>query len=208
MFSRHSNHIGLILKSVRATLRSRVSRHNSFSHEAEAEQGHDHERGAVLVEAAFITMMLLSLLVGTVTAGVAFSQKTSLQTAAREATRFGATLPVNGDMTAWLNRVLEVAKSAGGNDLAATIPGQQICIAYVYPKGSAASDRNTRIIQSGGTTGSPTSGAGAVCFDDGRPDDERRVQVVTNRTSTIQAAVFSVDVDLSSTSSARFERTS
>jgi hypothetical protein len=46
-----------------------------------------------------------------------------------------------------------------------------------------------------------------MCFDDGRPDDERRVQVVTGRVSTIQAAVFSVDVNLSSPSSARFERT-
>lgn len=159
------------------------------------------------MEAAFITMMLLSLLVGTVTAGVAFSQKTSLQTAAREATRFGATLPVNGDMNAWLTKVLEVAQSAGGKDLAGTIPGQEICVAYVYPSGATPTDRNTRLMQTGGVTGAPTSGASAMCFDDGRPNDERRVQVVTGRTSKIQAAVFSVDVSLSSQSSARFERT-
>lgn len=167
----------------------------------------ERERGAVLVEAAFITMMLIALLVGTVTSGVAYSQKTSLQTAAREATRFGATLPVNGDMNTWLQGVLAVALSAGGNDLRGTAPGQRICVAYVYPNGSAPSDRTTRIIQTGGVTGGATSGAGAVCFDDGRPPDERRVQVITSRTATIQAAVFSVDVNLSSQSSARFERT-
>jgi hypothetical protein len=166
----------------------------------------DHERGAVLVEAAFITMMLVALLVGTITSGIAYSQKTSLQTAAREATRFGATLPVNGDMSVWLTKVLEVARVAGGGDLSETTPGQQLCVAYVYPNGSAPIDRNTRIIESGGVTGAATSGAGAMCFDDGRPLDERRVQVVTGRISKIQAVVFSVDVNQSSQSSARFER--
>lgn len=167
----------------------------------------DNERGAVLVEAAFITMMLISLLVGTVTAGIAFSQKTSLQTAAREATRYGATLPVNTDMGVWLGKVLEVAKSAGGKDLTAATPGQEICVAYVYPNGTLSTDRSTRVIQVAGVTSSPTTGSTAMCFDDGRPPEERRVQVVATRTSTIQAAMFSVDVDISSSSSARFERT-
>jgi Flp pilus assembly protein TadG len=168
------------------------------------EQQFEHERGAVLVEGAFLITLLFSLLLGTVTAGIAFSQKTSLQTASREASRFGATLPVNGDMTKYLNEVLEVAKAAAGNDLEASAAGQEICIAYVYPKGTTAADRTTRIVESGGVKGSITA---AMCFDDGRPDDERRVQVVTGRVSTIQAAVFSVDVNLSSPSSARFERT-
>jgi Flp pilus assembly protein TadG len=174
---------------------------------SECDPRFEHERGAALIEAAFVTMLLISLLVGTVTSGIAFSQKTSLQTAAREATRFGATLPVNGDMNKWLTSVLNIAKSAAKNDLSATTAGQNICVAYVYPKGTTPADRNSRLMQTGGVTGSVTTGAAATCFSDGRPDDERRIQVVTGRTATIQAAVFSVDVDLSSQSSARFERT-
>ncbi len=155
------------------------------------------------MEAAFVTPMLIMLLLGTVTAAVAYSENTSLQTASREASRFGATLPVNGNLDGWLVEVLEVAKAAGGSDLSNGAPGQYICVAYVYPAGAAVSDRTTRRVQIAGVTGAPTQ---QTCFNDGRPNDERRVQVVTQRSTTIQAVLFSVDVDLSTPSAARFER--
>lgn len=166
-----------------------------------------HERGAVLIEAAMVTTFLMMLLVGTVTAAVAYSQKTSLQTAAREASRFAATLPVNGDMTGFLTRVADVAKGAANGDLGDSVAGQSICVAYVYPKGTTADDRNARIVQKGGVTGAPTHGPTSKCFDDGRPDDERRVQVTVGRKATLQAVVFSTQVELTSRSTARFERT-
>lgn len=166
------------------------------------------ERGAVLVEAAMVTALLLMLLVGTVTAALAYSQKSSLQTAAREASRFAATLPVNGDMTGWLNSVRVVAAGAANGNLDPTIAGQSICVAYVYPNGTAADDRNSRIVQKAGATGTPTYGPTSKCFEDGRPDDERRVQVTVGRKSTIQAVLFSTEVDLGSKSTARFERSS
>lgn len=153
-----------------------------------------------------VTLFLLMLLVGTVTAAAAFSQKTSLQTAAREATRFGATLPVNGDMTVWLKRVSEVARGAANGDLDPAVAGQTICVAYVYPNGTTAGDRNTRLTETAGVSGTPSSGPTAKCFDDGRPDDERRVQVTVARKTTIQAVAFSTKVGLSSRSAARFER--
>ncbi len=166
----------------------------------------DRERGAALVEAAFVTPLLIMLLLGTVTAALAYSEHTSLQTAAREASRFGATLPVNGDIDGWLLDVLGVAKAAGGIDLADGAPGQYICVAYVYPDGVAVNDRTSRRVQSAGVTGALATGPTATCFDDGRPDNERRVQVVTERTATIQAVIFAVDVGLSAPSAARFER--
>lgn len=166
----------------------------------------DGERGAALVEAAFITPLLIMLLVGTVTASVAYSQHTSLQTAAREASRYGASLPVNGNLDLWLIDVLGVAKNAANKDLAASVKGQYICVAYVYPNGTATNDRTTRIIQSVGVTGTPLVGPTAKCFEDGRPNDERRVQVVTQRAAEIQAVLFTVDVHLSTPSVARFER--
>lgn len=161
------------------------------------------ERGSALVEAAFVTPLLLMLLLGTVTAALAYSQSTSLQTASREASRFGASLPVNGDLNGWLGNVLNVAQAAGNLDLGGTVPGQEICVAYVYPNGASANDRTTRLVQTAGLTGATEL---LTCFNDGRPNDERRVQVVTNRTSTIQAVLFSVDVDLSAPSASRFER--
>jgi Flp pilus assembly protein TadG len=166
----------------------------------------DRERGAALVEAAFVTPILIMLLLGTVTAALAYSENTSLQTAAREASRFGATLPVNGDLDGWLVEVLDVAQAAGGIDLAASAPGQYICVAYVYPDGAAVNDRTSRRVQSAGVTGAVSTGPSATCFDDGRPDNERRVQVVTKRATTIQAVLFSVNVNLSTPSAARFER--
>ncbi len=153
-----------------------------------------------------VTLFLLMLLMGTVTAAMAYSQKTSLQTAAREASRFGATLPVNGDMTGWLNRVTEVARGAANGDLDPAVAGQTICVAYVYPIGTAADDRNTRLIQTAGVNGTPSSGPTSKCFEDARPDDERRIQVTVGRKATIQAVAFSTKVDLSSRSAARFER--
>lgn len=166
----------------------------------------DRERGAALVEAAFVLPLLVMLLLGTVTGSLAYSQNTSLQTAAREASRFGAALPVNGDLTVWLGSVMDVAQAAANIDLAATVPGQYICVAYVYPAGLAPNDRTMRLVQSAGVTGAPATGPTATCFDDGRPDSERRVQVVTERSATIQAVAFAVDVTLSAPSAARFER--
>jgi hypothetical protein len=164
----------------------------------------DSDRGAALVEAAFVIMLLVMLLLGTVTSALAYGQYTSIQTAARESSRFGASLPVNGDLDGWLNDVLDVTRAAGILDLGTTVPGQYICVAYVYPDGGSVNDQTKRLVETLGVTGAPT--AGSTCFNDGRPSDERRVQVVTGRSATIQAVIFSVDVDLSSMSASRFER--
>lgn len=164
----------------------------------------DSEKGAALVEAAFVTTLLVMLLLGTVTAALAYGQYTSLQTAAREASRFGASLPVNADLDAWLNDVVDVARAAGNLDLVSSVPGQYICVAYVYPDGASAADQTKRLVENAGVLGAPT--AGSTCFNDGRPSDERRVQVITGRTASIQAVLFSVDVNLSSPSASRFER--
>lgn len=166
----------------------------------------DPEHGAVLVEGAFIMTLLLMLLMGTITSAVAYSKQTSLQTASREASRYGAARPVESNMSGWLNGVLDVAKASANKDLAPTAPNQTVCVAYVYPNGTSANDRTTRLVESGGVKGSPIAGAKEWCFDDGRPDDERRVQVLVGRRATIQAAIFSMDVDLKVPTVARFER--
>lgn len=162
------------------------------------------DKGAALVEAALILMMVTALLVGVVTSAVAYGRSTSLQTAVREASRFGATLPVDGDLNGWLSDVLAVARAAAVGDLDPGVEGQHICVAYVYPDGTDANDRTKRLTETLGVTGSTETGLD--CYADGRPDDERRVQVVVERQSTIQAIFFSVDVTLDAPAAARYER--
>lgn len=50
-----------------------------------------HERGAVAVEFALVLPILVGLLLGTITAGLAYSQSIGLTNAVREGSRFGAT---------------------------------------------------------------------------------------------------------------------
>jgi len=153
------------------------------------------EIGAAMVEMAMVFSLLIVLLVGTVTAAIAFGQNNSIENSAREASRFAATLPVTSEAT-WLHAVRDVARAAAHGDLDASVPGQYICVALV--DGS----NNMRLTDIGGSE----SQSGAACYDDGRPDGEIRVQIVTEREATIEAVFFSTDVTLSAQAAARFER--
>ena len=153
------------------------------------------ERGAGLVEMALVLPVLIMLLVGTITAGIAYGQRNSLQNAAREASRYAATLP-GPVTTAWLQTVRDVTRAAATGHLEATAPGQFICVAYV--SGGSAS----RLTDEGGVE----STGNVPCFDDGRPGDEARVQVVTSRIARIDGALFRWDVTIRSEAAARYER--
>jgi hypothetical protein len=142
-------------------------------------------------------MLLVSLLLGTVTAGIAYGQAHALQTTAREGSRFGATLPVTGTLDGWLTTVRDVAKAAAISNLDSGVPGQYICVAMVHPDGTTR-----RLVETGGTD----SFADAECFSDGRPSQEQRVQVEVQRITNINAAFFSTDVSLEGSAAARFER--
>jgi Flp pilus assembly protein TadG len=144
---------------------------------------------------ALVLPLLIMLLVGTITAGIAYGQRNSMQNAAREASRYAATLP--GPVgTAWLQTVRDVTRAAATGHLETTAPGQFICVAFV----------------SGGSTTSLTDVGGVEttssvpCFDDGRPGNEARVQVVTSRLATIDGALFRWDVTLRSEAAAGYER--
>jgi len=155
------------------------------------------DSGAAMVEMAIAFGVLVTLLVGTVTAAIAFSQQNSIENAAREGSRFGATYPGDPTTTAWLQDVLDVTRAAGVGDLDTTVPGQFICVAYVTG-GSAKALRQT-----GGGAPVPSN---AECYSDGLDATELRVQVMTGRDSQIQGVFFSVDLDLRSQAAARYER--
>jgi len=162
------------------------------------------EEGASLVEFAMVLPLLAGLLVGIVTAGLALNGKNSINNAAREAARYGATLPVESTMNNWLDDVADVAIRSGTGQLDNGVDGRTICVAYVYPDGAVPNDRTARVmIDSAGTR---SYSIGAPCFSDGRPGDERRVQLSGSRDAEIFALFFRRIVTLDAESVSRFER--
>ena len=146
-----------------------------------------------MIELALVLIMLVSLLVGTVSAAVAYGRSNSIQNAAREASRFGATLPGAAD-AAWLNQVRGVARAAALGDLDASVSGSYICVAYIDE-----ADTPIKLDNDSMTT------AGDDCFNDGR-SGEARVQVAVARDTDFQVIVFSTTVNLSAEAAARYER--
>jgi Flp pilus assembly protein TadG len=161
-------------------------------------QSRGRERGAALVEMALVLPLLLMLLLGIVSAGLAYNHQLALTHAAREAGRYGATLSVTaaGGMNNWLTAVSDRAVSAATGSLDPGTPGLYVCVAYVSG-GSAPNDTTTRIED--GTITSDT------CFTDGRPANERRVQVRVERDVDFNALVFQTTLTLDSEAVNRFE---
>jgi hypothetical protein len=154
------------------------------------------DSGAAMIELAMTLGLLVTLLVGTVTAAIAFSQQNSIENAAREGSRFAATLPGDPTSQTWLGDVITVTRAAGVGDLDTTVPGQLICVAFVSD-GSRTARREEGGVQ---------TPSGTWCYDDGLPSTESRVQVVTGRDSEIQAVFLSVDLELRGQAAARYER--
>lgn len=155
------------------------------------------------MEFALVLPVFMMLLLGMLTGGLTYSRKLSVAQGTREGARYAATLPVTTTPSTaplpddgWLTRVASVTIGSSDAELAADRPGQMVCVAYVTSSGTARRRQQT------GT---------AVFFDnnpcianDGRAG-ETRVQVVASRASTLEALVFSRNLDLTSRAVARFE---
>jgi len=162
-------------------------------------------RGAALVELAFALPLLIMLVVGMVSAGIAYNNQLALTHAAREGGRYAATLPVTnfGTMDDWLAEIIAQTVDDATGTLAVGVPGRYVCVAYVHPDGAVASDQTARrILDSGGLQ---TTQLGQQCITDGRPDSERRVQVAVARDSDFNAIFFSSTIHLDSEAVNRFE---
>ena len=174
------------------------------------------ERGAALLEFAIVLPVLLSITLGIITSGTALNRSNSINNAARESARFGATLPAD-NLTAWLGDVADVAIESATGDLEDGSPGRYVCVAYVYPDGTVpmevvdgeivpvvGNDHTIRIeVNEAGAT---SISSGEACYVDGRPGDERRVQVLVERETDLQFVFFDNTVTLDGQSTARFER--
>jgi len=148
-----------------------------------------------MVELAFVLSLLVMRLVGTVSASLAYGVNNSIENAAREASRYGATLPGPVDI-AWLQDVRDVTRGAALGSLDASVAGQYICVAHY--DGSSWN----RLTDTNGSESTSTS----ACFTDGLPAGQSRVQIVTRRDATLNVVFFSMDVTLEGEASARYER--
>lgn len=177
----------------------------------QGQQGHpsrlgkpDPRSGAALVEFTLLLPIFLMLLFGLVTSGLAFNHKLSLTHGARETGRYGATLPVSnfGGLSEWLDDLAARAVQNAGGSLDPGAPGFEVCVAYLHPVGTGDTDRTLQRYESPEGT---VDYAYEECFPDGRPVDERRVQVSLTRTADIQAFVFNRTVTLTSKAVTKFE---
>lgn len=184
-------------------IRSRARRAGSLVNRRLRGIATSSERGAQLIEFALILPILLSLLFGIVSGGVAFSHNLSIDNAARETARYAATLPVGSSLDTWLQQVADVAVATATGSLDTGQAGRQVCVAYVHPDGSSAADQTRRVVVD--PLGTSTF-SNQPCVADTRPNDERRVQVELQRDSDLIVFYFSRTVTLTSQSVARFER--
>ena len=154
--------------------------------------------GAAAVEFALLFPLFMLIVFGVINMGFGFNQKINLTQAAREASRYGATLSftaAGGDVDDWLAKVAAVAESAGGNDLDAGRPGRYICIAHVASDGTA----NSLVVGAGG----PASDA--ECYDDDR--DDERVQVVVRSRTIVDFVFMGGAITVGSESTTHYEAT-
>ena len=176
---------------------------------------HD-EHGAAFVEFALILPLFLTLVIGTLTGGMAYNKKLDITHAGREGARYGAALDPKTPTSTFTAATCHSSSGAGAtqtwaaavaNTVVARSQGDltcsQVCVALV--SGAPGSEA----LVAGGATDLSTSGT--KCYSDATgTDDGNRVQVSVDRGLTsdkIEAIFFSVPVHLQSRATAKSEST-
>lgn len=103
----------------------------------------------------------------------------------------------------WLARIATITEQASEGELGSTVAARSICVAYVYPAGTSATDRTRQLVRT--ASGDAYSSGGTGCFADGRPTTERRVQVRGTRDGRLEWLLGATNLTLSSQSVTRFE---
>jgi Flp pilus assembly protein TadG len=156
------------------------------------------ERGAVMMEAAFVFPIVIMLVFGMVTYGLALGQRNAIDNAARESSRFGATHPVT-DVNGWLDSVSAVAIAASTGELGDNAPDRYICVAIANRE-----TNNGRKVMVG--TSAPSYSTSGDCPGTPCPSTAPCVQVVLSRTATLDAVAFQRAITLKSTNVSAYER--
>jgi Flp pilus assembly protein TadG len=160
---------------------------------AQGAAGRSCSQGAVAVEFALIVPLLVMLLLGTVTGGLAYSKAIGLTNAVREGARFGATTQQSGT---WADDVVTRTRAMQFDDHASP-PDTLVCAelrevgvgAAIRTSGSCTGDREAPVTPAGFQSGD--------CF----------VWVAGSRDYSILLGVFpQLDGTTTRTSAARYER--
>lgn len=163
------------------------------------------ERGTAVVEMAVVTSLLMVILLGIVTFGITHYQNISVESASREASRFGATYPVvdAGSMEQWLRDVAQVAENAATGAMSSAEPSREICVAQGTGDDPAQFVR-LRVVGPE-LIGAATEATG-WCFENTAPVSDTVVQVQLKRDGWIETIVYSAKPALTGEATNRFER--
>lgn len=155
-----------------------------------------------MIEFTLLLPVFVMLVLGVFTGGQSYNQKIGITNAAREGTRYGATLSkaVTGS---WADAVRDIVVQRSGGELT----NSQVCVALVSGTGGSTSvvSPSSKFLSNGNTSVWPSGGP---CFADGSSDSSERVQVAVQRPGQIQALVFTFNLQLKSSAVGRFEATS
>lgn len=148
--------------------------------------------------------ILMMLMLGLFSGGMAWNQNQSMGQGARVAARYASTLPLpatDPEMDAWLDGIADQAIAASDGTMAADVGGRSVCVAYVDPAGPAPDRTFSRRINEAGVRSSATT----VCFNDGQSATQRRVQVVLERNGTLDIGFHRQTLTLRRTVVYRYE---
>ena len=156
----------------------------------------DSERGTALVEFALILPIVVSLMLGMVTGGLAYNKKIALTDAVRGASRYGATLADSSTFgTSVRDRLVQL--SAG------ELSNSDVCVQLVRGGSTEvvvrswyASSANGSCPSTFGTAPATPTVSTGYCV----------VKVWGMKTATLQAVFFNSDLQLKAGSVAGFER--
>lgn len=153
------------------------------------------DRGAVLVEFAFVLPILAMLLFGLLSAGMAWNQNLALASGVRAGGRYGATLPTSNytSMDDYLDAIAQRVVASSEGNLATSVAGRSICVAYVHPAGTQTLDQTRSRTETG--TGTITR-ASASCFTDSQTSTDTRIQIVVQRSAKLETGIYSQSITL------------
>ncbi len=171
-----------------------------------ARQRCDGDGGVAVVEFALVLPVLAMLLLGMVSGAIAWNENLALSQGARVAAREAVTRPLPATLTGttmdpWLDDVADRAVAASEGKMAAGVNGRVVCVAYVYPAGTAPDETFSRTMDANGTRVSGTS----PCFVDGQGDSDRRVQVTLQRVGVLDVGFWRQELTLRRQVVYRFE---
>lgn len=167
--------------------------------------GDRSEGGAAVIEMAVVSTILMMILLGIISFGLTHHQNISIEGAAREAARFGATYPVDdaGSMEQWLRDVAQVAENAATGAMNSTEPSRIVCVAQGIGNDE---DEFARVRVTGTEPVAAALEETGWCFENIAPPTDTVIQVQLQREGWIEGIIFSMKPTLTGEATNRFER--